>query len=124
MYECHFLLRADASPTDDNPDAVKKNLTNWGKEVIKEMNRLGIIIDISHVTEGVMLSALETSKAQMIFSHSSVFALKNHHRNVKDNVLLKLKEKNGVIMINFYSEFIGGDNTIFAVISKYDTEVS
>lgn len=81
------------------------------------MNRVGIIVDISHVSEGVMLSALEHSKAQLIFSHSSVYALLNHHRNVKDNVLLKLKEKNGLIMINFYSDYIGGNNTIFDVIS-------
>lgn len=83
------------------------------------MNRLGMIIDISHVSENVMLDALEHSKAQVIFSHSSVYALHNHHRNVKDNVLLKLKEKNGVIMINFYSGFIGGNDTIFDVISKF-----
>lgn len=98
---------------------MKRDLTEWGKGVIAEMNRLGIIIDISHVSEGVMLSVLENSKAQVIFSHSSVYALHNHHRNVKDNVLLKLKEKNGLIMINFYSDFIGGNNTIFDVISLF-----
>lgn len=97
---------------------MKRNLTEWGKEVVAEMNRVGIIIDISHVSEGVMLSALEHSKAQLIFSHSSVYALRNHHRNVKDNVLLKLKEKKGLIMINFYSDFIGGNNTIDDVISE------
>jgi membrane dipeptidase len=112
------LNRADASPIDDNPNAVKKHLTEWGKEVISEMNRLGIIIDISHVSEGVMLSVLEHSKAQVIFSHSSVYALHNHHRNVKDNVLLKVKEKNGLVMINFYSGFIGGNDTIDDVISE------
>lgn len=109
---------ADASPIDDNLTAVKKNLTPWGQKVIAEMNRVGIIIDISHVSEGVMLAVLEHSKAQVIFSHSSVFALKNHHRNVKDNVLLKVKEKNGLVMINFYSGFIGGNDTIDDVISK------
>lgn len=83
------------------------------------MNRLGMIIDISHVSEGVMLSALEQSKAQLIFSHSSVYTLKNHHRNVKDNVIRKVKEKNGVIMINFYSEFIGGNDTMDDVISEF-----
>lgn len=84
------------------------------------MNRLGIIIDLSHVSEGVMLSALENSKAEVLFSHSSVFSLRNHHRNVKDNVLLKVKEKNGLVMINFYSDFIGGNNTIHDVISNID----
>lgn len=110
---------ADASPIDDDVTAVKKHLTPWGQEVIAEMNRVGIIIDISHVSEGVMLAVLEHSKAQVIFSHSSVYALKNHHRNVKDNVLLKVKEKMGLVMINFYSGFIGGDDTIDDVISKF-----
>jgi membrane dipeptidase len=109
---------ADASPIDDDENATKKHLTVWGQEVIAEMNRVGIIVDISHVSEGVMLAVLEHSKAQVIFSHSSVYALKNHHRNVKDNVLLKVKEKKGLIMINFYSGFIGGDDTIDDVISK------
>lgn len=81
------------------------------------MNRLGMIIDISHVSEGVMLSVLERSKAQVIFSHSAAYSVFNHHRNVKDHVLLKLKEKNGLIMINFYSDFIGGNDTIDDVIS-------
>ena len=110
--------RADASPIDNTTD-VKRDLTEWGKNVITEMNRLGIIIDLSHVSEGVMLAVLEVSKAQVLFSHSSVFKLQNHHRNVKDNVLMKVKEKNGLVMINFWSPFIGGNNTIFDVISKF-----
>jgi membrane dipeptidase len=109
---------ADASPIDSEENAVKRNLTSWGLSVIDEMNRLGMIIDISHVSEGVMMSALERSKAQLIFSHSSVYNLCNHHRNVKDHVLQKLKEKNGVIMINFYTDFVCG-KTIDVVISKY-----
>jgi microsomal dipeptidase-like Zn-dependent dipeptidase len=84
------------------------------------MNRLGMIADISHVSEGVMVDVLETSKAPVIFSHSSVHALRNHTRNVKDHVLQKLKEKNGVIMINFYSSFIKATSpvTIYDVISE------
>lgn len=68
-----------------------------------------------------MLDVLEASEAPVIFSHSSVWELRNHHRNVKDNVLLKLKEKNGVIMINFYSDFIMSDGTagtIYDVVRK------
>lgn len=110
---------ADASPIDNEPGAVKKNLTAWGLNVIKEMNRLGMIIDLSHVSEGVMLAVLEHSKAQVLFSHSSVYTLHNHHRNVKDHVLQKIKDKNGLVMINFYSDFIGGNNTIDDVISEY-----
>ncbi|XP_070507383.1 dipeptidase 1-like [Chironomus tepperi] len=108
---------ADNNLVDSNPDLPKRNLTQWGKKVIAEMNRLGMIADISHVSEGVMVDVIESSKAPVIFSHSSVYAIKNHTRNVKDHVLLKLKENNGVIMINFYSSFIGDENsTIFDVV--------
>ena len=89
--------------------------------MIFEMNRLGMIVDLSHVSEQVMVDALETSKAPVIFSHSSVYALRNHRRNVKDHVLLKLKENNGAIMINFYSGFLVNDTsrgTIMDVVSK------
>jgi membrane dipeptidase len=109
---------ADNNQIDSNPDAPKKNLTNWGKKVIKEMNRLGMIVDISHVSEGVMRDVLDVSEAPVIFSHSSVYTLRNHVRNVKDDVLLKLKENNGVIMINFYSHFISTTRaTIYDVAS-------
>lgn len=66
-------------------------------------------MDISHVSEGVMDSVLETSKAPVIFSHSSAYKIYNHHRNVKDYILMKLKKNNGLIMINFYNTYIGGD---------------
>jgi membrane dipeptidase len=75
------------------------------------MNRLGMIVDLSHVSEGVMVDVLENSKAPVIFSHSSVYTIHNHHRNVKDHVLKRLKENNGLIMINFYPSFIGGNTT-------------
>jgi membrane dipeptidase len=115
---------ADASPIDDNSTAVKKNLTAWGLDVIYEMNRLGMIVDLSHVSEGVMLSALVSSKAPVIFSHSATYALNNHHRNVKDNVLMKLRQNGGLIMINFYSLFIGGKNTIDDVISTMQAKLA
>ena len=110
---------ADNNLVDRNPDSPKNNLTEWGRKVIAEMNRLGMIADLSHVSEGVMVDVIEASKAPVIFSHSSVYAIKNHTRNVKDHVLLKLKQNNGVIMINFYSGFIADENaTIFDVVSK------
>lgn len=134
-----MISRADASPIDDDATAIKRGLTDWGKSVIAEMNRsvtaylsnqillphkylivrVGIIIDLSHVSEGVMLGALENSKAQVLFSHSSSYTIFNHHRNVKDHVLLKVKENNGLVMVNFYSAYIAGvDSTIDDVISE------
>jgi membrane dipeptidase len=65
-------------------------LTKFGRTVIQEMNRLGMIVDISHVSYQTQLDVLEESKAPVMFSHSSVFALCNHSRNVRDDVLLKL----------------------------------
>jgi microsomal dipeptidase-like Zn-dependent dipeptidase len=120
LHDIFCVLRADNNLVDGNADTPKRNLTDWGKKVIWEMNRLGMIADISHVSEGVMVDVLETSKAPVIFSHSSVHALRNHTRNVKDHVLQKLKEKNGVIMINFYSSFIKATSpvTIYDVISE------
>lgn len=98
-------------------------LTSFGRTVIQEMNRLGMIVDLSHVSHQTMLDALDESKAPVMYSHSSVYALCNHTRNVRDDVLLKLKANNGVIMINFYNGFINCNSktektTIAHVIGK------
>lgn len=79
------------------------------------MNRLGMMIDISHVSYGVMHAALDTTKAPLIFSHSSSDNVTSHHRNVKDDVLRRLVENRGIIMVNVYTEFAG--ETIDDIIS-------
>uniref|UniRef100_A0A182V4J4 Dipeptidase n=1 Tax=Anopheles merus TaxID=30066 RepID=A0A182V4J4_ANOME len=106
---------ADASPIDDQPEATLRNVTGWGRNVLWEMNRLGMLIDVSHVSHGVMVEVLEHTKAPVIFSHSSSYSVFNHHRNVRDDVLKQLVQNNGIIMVNFYPGFVGGrsiDNVI------------
>ncbi|QDT68636.1 Membrane dipeptidase (Peptidase family M19) [Planctomycetes bacterium MalM25] len=81
-------------------------LTEFGRGVVSEMNRLGMMVDISHVSVQVMHQAIDTSSAPIIFSHSSSRAVADHPRNVPDDVLRRLPEKDGVVMVNFFSAFV------------------
>lgn len=88
-----------------------KGLTKFGRTVVIEMNRLGMLVDIAHVSLRTMLDVLDTSKAPVIFSHSSVWGICNHTRNVRDDVLRRLNQNRGIIMINFSSKFIKCDGS-------------
>ncbi len=92
---------------DSATDQPKSNgLSQFGEQVVAEMNRLGMLVDISHVSVDTMKHAIRVSRAPVIASHSSAFAVANHVRNVPDDVLVQLKDNGGVVMINFFSGFI------------------
>jgi membrane dipeptidase len=96
------LAWADAA-TDD---AKHGGLTPFGEEVVREMNRLGMLVDLSHVSADTMKAALRVTQAPVIFSHSSARAVADHPRNVPDDVLKLVKANGGVVMVNFYSGFV------------------
>jgi membrane dipeptidase len=93
-----------ADSATDEP--ISNGLSPFGEEVVREMNRLGMLVDLSHVSPDVMRQAIRLSAAPVIFSHSSARAIADHPRNVPDDVLRMLPEKDGVVMVNFYSGFV------------------
>jgi membrane dipeptidase len=100
-HACHTTWSDSCSlPTLHN------GLTTFGKEIVQEMNRIGMMVDISHVSHKTMQDVIETTKAPLFASHSSVFSLCNTTRNIPDFVLDAMKTLDGVVMINFWNSLI------------------
>ena len=97
---------ADSSGDDNKPN---NGLSPFGKEVVLEMNRLGMIVDISHVSDKTFWDALETSKAPIFASHSSCRAIAPVPRNMTDEMIRALAKKGGVVQINFSCDFLNPD---------------
>ncbi len=100
----HSDTLAWADAATDEPK--HHGLTPFGEEIIREMNRLGMLVDLSHVSAETMQDAIRVSSAPVIFSHSSARAVADHPRNVPDDVLLGVKKNGGVVMVNFFSGFV------------------
>lgn len=97
---------ADSSGTRAELRPLHGGLTDFGKDVVREMNRLGMMVDVSHVSDDTFWDVMETSEAPVIASHSSVRAVANHRRNLDDKMLRALAQQGGVVMINFYPGYI------------------
>ena len=98
---------ADSSGDINDPKVQHHNgLTDFGKQVVLEMNRLGMMVDISHVADKTFWDAIETTKAPVIASHSSSRALVNAPRNMTDDMLRAVAKNGGVVQVNFFSGFI------------------
>ncbi len=96
-----------ADSSGDKP--AHNGLTDFGKDVVRELNRLGVMVDISHVADKTFWDALEISRAPLVASHSSCRAISGHPRNMTDDMIKALAEKGGVIMINYSTSFLSNE---------------
>src|SRR5262245_55047373 len=103
----HSLNTSWADSSGDKP--AHNGLTPFGKDVVRELNRLGVMVDISHVADKTFYDAIETTRAPFIASHSSCRVISNHPRNMTDDMLRALARNGGVVMINFHAAFLSDE---------------
>lgn len=103
----HFVNTSWADSSGDKPE--HNGLTEFGKEVVRELNRLGVLVDISHAADKTFYDALEVSRAPLIASHSSSRVLSSHVRNMADDMMKALAAKGGVVQINYHLPYLDED---------------
>ena len=108
---CHSFHNDICDSSSDSAPAEHNGLSTFGKEVVAEMNRLGMMVDVSHISDKSFFDVLEVSKAPVIASHSSVRAVALHNRNMTDEMIKKLAEKKGVIQICLLDVYIKEPDT-------------
>ena len=108
----HYKNNNWADSSTDN--AANNGLTAFGKDVVREMNRLGVMVDISHVADKTFFDAIETTRAPMIASHSSSRVIANHARNMTDDMMRALARNGGVVMINHHAAFLSEEFRVAA----------
>lgn len=108
-----YMTLTHSATTDwaDSATAAPRHggLSPFGEEVIREMNRVGMLVDLSHVSAEAMRDAIRVSRAPVIFSHSSAFGVAGHPRNVPDDVLQLVRRNGGVVMVNFFPAFVSNE---------------
>ena len=108
----HFKNNNWADSSTDKPE--HNGLTDFGKDVVRELNRLGVMVDISHVADKTFADVLELTTVPVIASHSSCRAIANHPRNMTDDMMRALAKNGGVIMINYEVSFLSEENRLAA----------
>lgn len=107
----HFSNTPWADSATDDP--VHGGLSDFGKDVVREMNRLGMLVDLSHVSEDTMMDALDVTRAPVIFSHSGARAVNGHSRNVPDSILLRLPENGGIVMVDAVPGYLNEERRLW-----------
>jgi membrane dipeptidase len=106
---------------DSSTDVPRSNgLSEFGRDVVREMNRLGMVVDVSHISDCAVLDVLATSAVPVIASHSSSKALCDHPRNLTDDLLRAIADRGGVVGFNFYAAFLDGETWKATVATRGD----